>query len=79
MAQRKRAPREKKVIDLETYSALDAYCIALHEYYKSLRKSGFSEDMAFWLILDKDSYPDWILPKIPNKIDSQPYEDDDED
>jgi hypothetical protein len=69
----------KRVIDLDTYNALDAYCIALNEYYKSLKKAGFSEDMAFWLLLDRDSYPDWILPSIPDRVDRIPYEDDDED
>jgi hypothetical protein len=69
----------KRVIDLDTYNALDAYCIALNEYFKSLRKAGFSEDMAFWLLLDRDSYPDWILPSIPDRVDRLPYEDDDED
>ena len=34
---------KKKVIDLDTYNALDAWCIALNEYFKSLRKAGFSE------------------------------------
>jgi len=72
--------RKRPVIDLETYSALDAYCIALNEYYKSLRKAGFSTDMAFWLLLDRESYPDWILPVKPiEKISGNPYEDDDED
>jgi hypothetical protein len=33
--------RKRPVIDLETYSALDAYAIALNEYYKSLRKGCF--------------------------------------
>jgi hypothetical protein len=69
----------KKVIDLDTYNALDAYCIALNEYFKSLKKAGFSEDMAFWLLLDRDSYPDWILPAIPDRVDRIPYDDDDED
>ena len=69
----------KRVIDLDTYNSLDAYCIALNEYFKSLKKAGFSEDMAFWLLLDRDSYPDWILPSIPDRVDRIPYEDDDED
>ena len=71
--------RKKQVIDLETYNALDAHAIALNEWYKSLRKAGFSTDMALGIILEKDSYPDWILPKLPNKIDPLPYEDDEED
>lgn len=71
--------RKKQVIDLNTYSALDAHAIALNEWYKSLRRAGFSTDMALGIILESDAFPDWILPKLPNKIDPMPYEDDDED
>lgn len=78
-AKKKPVVRQKKVIDLETYSALDAYAISLNEYYKSLRRAGFTADMAFWLILDKDSYPDWILPKPINPDIPTPYEDEDEE
>jgi hypothetical protein len=79
MAARKPVTRVKKVIDLDTYSALDAYCISLHEYYKSLRRAGFSADNAFWLIIEKDSYPDWILPVKPiEKISGNDYEEDDD-
>ena len=70
---------KKKVIDLDTYSALDAYAIALNEWYKSLRKAGFSTDMALGIIVEKDSFPDWILPKLPNRIDTIPYDDEDDD
>ena len=69
----------KKAIDLDTYSALDAYCIGLNEFYKSLRKAGFSVDIALGILVERDAYPDWILPSLPNKIDPDPYEDDDED
>jgi len=69
----------KKVIDLDTYNALDAWAISLHEMYRALRRAGFSVDMAMGLIIEKDAYPDWILPSLPNKIDPMPYEDDDED
>ena len=81
MAEKKKpVVRQKKVIDLDTYSALDAYAISLNEYYKSLKRAGFSEDMAFWLILDRDSYPDWILPAKPiEKISGNDYEDDEDD
>lgn len=81
-ANKKPVSRQKKVIDLDTYSALDAYAISLNEYYRSLRRAGFTADMAFWLILDKDSYPDWILPKPinPDHVPMfDPYEDEDED
>ena len=69
----------KKAIDLDNYSALDSYCIGLNEFYKSLRKAGFSVDIALGIIVERSAYPDWILPAFPNKIDPPPYEDDDED
>lgn len=68
----------KKAIDLEDYTALDAYCISLHEWYKSLKRAGFSDSWIVVLITDKDAYPDWILPKIPNDLEPKPYEDDED-
>jgi hypothetical protein len=68
----------KKAIELEDYTALDAYCIALHEWYKSLKRAGFSDSWIVVLITDKDAYPDWILPKIPNDLEPKPYEDDED-
>ncbi len=70
---------KKKVIDLDTYNALDQWAISLNEMYKALRRSGFATDLCLAIIMEPDAYPDWILPKLPNKIDPQPYEDDDED
>ena len=70
----------KKVIDLDTYSQLDAWAISLHEMYRALRKAGFAVDLCLAIITDRDSYPDWILPVKPiEKISGNPYEDDDED
>ena len=69
----------KKVIDLESYSALDSYCIGLNEFYKPLRKAGFSVDMALGIIVERSAYPDWILPTPPNKIDPIPYDDDEDE
>ena len=71
--------RKRPVIDLDTYNALDAYAIALNEFYKALRKAGFSETHAFWILSDRASFPDWLIPNLPNRIDNLPYEDDDED
>jgi hypothetical protein len=71
--------RTKKVIDLDTYSQLDAWAISLHEMYRALRKAGFAVDLCLAIITDRDSYPDWILPEIPDRVDRLPYEDDDED
>jgi hypothetical protein len=70
---------KKKVIDLDTYGALDAWAISLHEMYRALIRAGFRSDIAMGLIVDKDIYPDWILPSLPNRIDNIPYEDEDDD
>ncbi len=72
----------KKVIDLETYSVLDQYCIGLNEYYKSLRRAGFSTEMALAILLEPLTYPATILPTpnwLPNLPGEIPYDDDDED
>ena len=73
--------RKVKVMD-DTYSALEMYCIGLNEYYKALRKAGFSTDIAMAMIMDKPSYPDWLLPTPinfdPDNPDFSPYEDDED-
>lgn len=69
----------KKAIDLETYGKLDAWAISVNEMYKALRKAGMSIEIALAIIVEPSAYPDWILPKLPDKIDPLPYEDDDED
>jgi len=70
---------KKKVIDLDTYNALDAWAIGLHEMFRALRRAGFSVDIALGIIMERDAYPDWILPQLPNRIDNIPYEDEDDD
>ena len=69
----------KKAIDLDTYNELDVWAISVHEMYKALRRAGISVDIALAIIVEPSAYPDWILPKLPDKIDPMPYEDDDED
>ena len=69
----------KKVIDLDTYNALDAWAIALHEMYRALRRAGFAVDLSLAIISDRDAYPDWILPEIPDRVDRLPYEDDEDE
>jgi hypothetical protein len=70
---------KKKVIDLDTYNALDQWAISLHEMYRALRRAGFGVDIALGIIMEKDAYPDWILPNVPNRIDNIPYEDEEDD
>jgi hypothetical protein len=81
MAARKKPVRQAKVRTVlsDDYTPLEKYCIGLNEYYKALRVAGFPIDICIAMITDKDSYPDWIIPELPNKIDPIPYDDEDED
>ena len=76
MATKRRKPRT--VAD-ENYSALDMYCIWLHEYHRALRRAGFSNDNALWIISTKESYPEWVSYKIPDETDIANLLDEDED
>ena len=71
------ATRKKKVVD-EDYSKLDQYAIELHEFYKSLRRAGFSVDNALYLLSAKQAYPDW-LQTMPTVEDIRKHIDEDED
>lgn len=74
----KKQPRRSVVRD-ENYTPMEQYAIALNEWYKALRKAGFDRDMAFWFLSDKASYPDWLMPPIPNEMKPIPYEDEDDE
>jgi len=73
-ASRKRKART--VVD-ENYSRLDEYTIGLNEYYKSLRRAGFSVENALWLLAAKESHPDWMQEPTPNDI-AQHFEDEED-
>jgi len=75
MATRKR--QTEKVAD-DNYSKLDQYAIELHEFYKSLRKAGFNNDNALWILSAKQAYPDWLQEK-PTKRDILQHLEDEED
>jgi hypothetical protein len=82
MAARKKPVSKKVQVVDDNYGPLEAYCIALNEYWKALKKAGFPESVVMTLIMDRDSYPDWILPKPinPDHIPLfDPYENEDED
>ena len=70
----------KKLTD-EVYSKLDAWAIGVHEMYRSLRRAGFTVDLALAIIIEKNAYPDWILPSPINPNIPEPdwYEDEDDD
>jgi hypothetical protein len=69
---------QRKVIDLDTYNALDAWAISLQEMYCSLRRAGFSVDIALAVILEPLAYPAWILPQPIDPEKFGDYEDEDE-
>jgi hypothetical protein len=73
-------PRKRRVRTVadENYSKLDQYAIELHEFFKSLRKAGFNNDNALWLLSAKDSFPDW-LQKAPTIQDVRNHLEDGED
>ena len=71
------ATRKKKVVD-EDYSKLDQYAIELHEFYKSLRKAGFSVDNALWILSAKEMHPEW-MKAVPTLEDVRKHMDEEED
>jgi len=71
------ATRKKKVVD-DDYSKLDQYAIELHEFYKSLRKAGFTVDNALYILSAKQTYPDW-MQSTPTLDDVRKHLDEDED
>jgi hypothetical protein len=73
---RKRTTKVKTVAD-ENYSKLDQYAIELHEFYKSLRKAGFTNENALWLLASKESYPNWIQTATPEDIRKHIEDEDD--
>lgn len=74
-AQRK--PKTKTAAD-ENYSKLDQYAIEIHEFYKSLRKAGFTVDNALWLASTRECYPEWMQKNITINDITQ-YLEDEED
>jgi hypothetical protein len=73
-AQRK---RKTKVAD-ESYSKLDQYAIEVHEFYKSLRKAGFTVDNALWLASSRECYPEWMQHNITLDNITQHIEDEED-
>ena len=74
---RKRTTKVKTVAD-ENYSKLDQYSIQLNEFYKSLRKAGFTVDNSLWILSAKEMRPEWMV-SAPTLDDVRKYLDEDED
>lgn len=77
MAAKKKPARRRSVARRET-TALDMHAIALNEWYKSLRRAGFSVEIALGLMDNKNSMPEWLIPQTAD-TDITPMHDDDED
>jgi hypothetical protein len=73
------ARKATRALEDQGYSKLDAYCIGIYEYFQSLKKAGFKEDIALLMITEPQYYPAWILPDPvdPNRFGD--YEDEDDD
>jgi hypothetical protein len=74
---RKRTTKVKTVAD-ESYSKLDQYAIELHEFFKSLRRAGFTIDNALWILSAKEMRPEWMKDLSPEDIRKH-IENEDED
>ena len=74
---RKRTTKVKTVAD-ENYSKLDQYAIELHEFYKSLRRAGFTVDNALWILSAKEMRPDWMQNLSSEDIRKHIEEEDEE-
>ena len=73
---RKRTIKVKTVAD-ENYSKLDQYSIELNEFFKSLRRAGFTVDNALWLLSAKETYPKWMKDLSPEDIRKHIEDEDD--
>jgi len=73
---RKRTIKVKTVAD-ESYSKLDQYAIELHEFFKSLRRAGFTVDNALWILSAKEMRPEWMKNLSPEDIRKHIDEEDD--
>lgn len=71
------ATRKKQVVD-DNYSKLDQYAIELHEFYKSLRRAGFSVEISLGVLGMKEIHPEWMI-SAPTLDDVRKYLDEDED
>jgi hypothetical protein len=71
------ATRKKQVVD-DNYSKLDQYAIELHEFYKALRRAGFSVELSLGVLGMKEIHPEW-MQALPTLDDVRKHLDEDED
>jgi hypothetical protein len=71
------ATRKKQVVD-DNYSKLDQYAIELHEFYKSLRRAGFTVELSLGVLGMKEIHPEWMVT-APTLDEVRKHLDEDED
>lgn len=71
------ARRKVKSVELTDYTKLEIHAIQINEYYKALRKAGFSVEMSLAVLNCRDSYPEWIIPETQDIPFT--YEDDEDE
>jgi len=70
--------RMVKTVADEGYSKLDQYAIELHEFFKSLRRAGFTVDNALWILSVKEMHPEW-MQTAPTLEDIRKYMDEEDE
>lgn len=73
------ARKATKSLEEQGFSKLDAYCIGMYEFSKSLKKAGFDEATVMGIIVEPSAYPRWILPDPVEPEKFGDYEDEDDD
>ena len=73
------ARKATKELEDQGYSALDAYCIGMYEFAKSLKKAGFDDESVMGIIIERSAYPYWILPTPIEPERFGDYDDEDDD
>lgn len=78
MAAKKKPARKRRSVARKETTAMDMHAIALHEWYQSLRRAGFSVEVTLGLMDNKNSMPEWLLPQTAD-TDITPFHDDDDE
>ena len=78
MAAKKKPARKRRTVARKETTAMDMHAIALHEWYQSLRRAGFSVEVTLGLMDNKNSMPEWLLPQTAD-TDITPFHDDDDE
>ena len=71
--------RKQKVVDPTDFTPIEWAALQANEWYRALRKAGFTVAQSMEMICDRNSYPDWMLPEPDEKVIPTIDPDDEED